>query len=104
MDNKMFNLALHWEEFEAGFQKIFLKEIPLKRSYYNHQRMESQQVVQTPGEKRSQDKRESSHYPSHIKTETDRAYSDSFRITRSKPARLPGGFTPFKIQKISDQE
>ncbi|MBW0477265.1 hypothetical protein O181_016980 [Austropuccinia psidii MF-1] len=30
MDNKRFNLPSHWEELGAIFQKIFLKEIPLK--------------------------------------------------------------------------
>ncbi|MBW0538865.1 hypothetical protein O181_078580 [Austropuccinia psidii MF-1] len=30
MDNKRFNLASHWEELEASFQKIFLKEIDFK--------------------------------------------------------------------------
>ncbi|MBW0461654.1 hypothetical protein O181_001369 [Austropuccinia psidii MF-1] len=30
MDNKRFNLASHWAELGASFQKICLKEIPLK--------------------------------------------------------------------------
>ncbi|MBW0545172.1 hypothetical protein O181_084887 [Austropuccinia psidii MF-1] len=30
MDNKKFNLASHWENLEASFQKICLKEIDLK--------------------------------------------------------------------------
>ncbi|MBW0491346.1 hypothetical protein O181_031061 [Austropuccinia psidii MF-1] len=30
MDNKRFNLASHWEELEASFRKIFLKEIDFK--------------------------------------------------------------------------
>ncbi|MBW0535254.1 hypothetical protein O181_074969 [Austropuccinia psidii MF-1] len=30
MDNRSFNLASHWEELEASFQKICLKEIPFK--------------------------------------------------------------------------
>ncbi|MBW0522758.1 hypothetical protein O181_062473 [Austropuccinia psidii MF-1] len=30
MDNKRFNLASHWEELGASWQKIFLKEIPFK--------------------------------------------------------------------------
>ncbi|MBW0557985.1 hypothetical protein O181_097700 [Austropuccinia psidii MF-1] len=36
----------------------------LQISHGNHQRMESQQAVQTPGGKCSQDKGESCHYPS----------------------------------------
>ncbi|MBW0474064.1 hypothetical protein O181_013779 [Austropuccinia psidii MF-1] len=30
MDNRSFNLASHWEELEASFQKICLKRIPFK--------------------------------------------------------------------------
>ncbi|MBW0503014.1 hypothetical protein O181_042729 [Austropuccinia psidii MF-1] len=30
MDNRRFNLASHWAELGASFQKIFLKEIPFK--------------------------------------------------------------------------
>ncbi|MBW0517806.1 hypothetical protein O181_057521 [Austropuccinia psidii MF-1] len=30
MDKKRFNIASHWEELGAGFQNIFLKEIPFK--------------------------------------------------------------------------
>ncbi|MBW0576379.1 hypothetical protein O181_116094 [Austropuccinia psidii MF-1] len=30
MNSKRFNLASHWEELEASFQKICLKEIPFK--------------------------------------------------------------------------
>ncbi|MBW0520608.1 hypothetical protein O181_060323 [Austropuccinia psidii MF-1] len=40
----------------------------LQRSYCNHQRMESQQAVQTPGVKGNQDKGKSSHYPSYRRT------------------------------------
>ncbi|MBW0497335.1 hypothetical protein O181_037050 [Austropuccinia psidii MF-1] len=42
------------------------------------------------------DKRESSHYPSYRRTvHPDRAYSDTFRLTRSWPNQLSSGFTPF---------
>ncbi|MBW0496455.1 hypothetical protein O181_036170 [Austropuccinia psidii MF-1] len=34
----------------------------------------------------------------------DRAYSDSFRLTRSRPNQLSSGFTPFRNQQISGQE
>ncbi|MBW0471181.1 hypothetical protein O181_010896 [Austropuccinia psidii MF-1] len=34
----------------------------------------------------------------------DRAYSDSFRLTRSRPNQLSSRFTPFGNQQISDQE
>ncbi|MBW0586907.1 hypothetical protein O181_126622 [Austropuccinia psidii MF-1] len=34
----------------------------------------------------------------------DRAYSDSFRVTRRRPNQLSSGFTPFRNQQISGQE
>ncbi|MBW0479368.1 hypothetical protein O181_019083 [Austropuccinia psidii MF-1] len=34
----------------------------------------------------------------------DRAYSDSFRLTRSRPNQLSSGFIPFRNQQISGQE
>ncbi|MBW0465478.1 hypothetical protein O181_005193 [Austropuccinia psidii MF-1] len=77
----------------------------LQRPYGNHQRMESHQAVQNPGRERSQDKGESNHYTSYRRTaEPDRAYSDSFRLTRSRTTQLSSGFTPFRNQKISGQE
>ncbi|MBW0487028.1 hypothetical protein O181_026743 [Austropuccinia psidii MF-1] len=77
----------------------------LQRSYGNNQRMESQQAVQAPGGEGNQDKGKSSHYPSYgRKTEPDRAHSDSFSLTRSRPTQLSSGFTPFRKQQISGQE
>ncbi|MBW0558958.1 hypothetical protein O181_098673 [Austropuccinia psidii MF-1] len=77
----------------------------LQGPYGNHQRLESYQEVQTPGGKGNQDKGESSHYPSFRRTaDPDRAYSDSFRRTRSRPNQLFSGFTPFRNQQISGQE
>ncbi|MBW0467676.1 hypothetical protein O181_007391 [Austropuccinia psidii MF-1] len=77
----------------------------LQRSYGNHQRMESQQEVQTPGGEVNQDKGKSSHYPIYRRTiEPDRAYSDSFRLTGSIKSQLSIGFKPFRKQKISGQE
>ncbi|MBW0565677.1 hypothetical protein O181_105392 [Austropuccinia psidii MF-1] len=56
----------------------------LQRTYDNDQRLESHQAVQTPGGEGKQDKGKSSHYPSYRRTtDPDRAYSDSFRLTRS---------------------
>ncbi|MBW0496571.1 hypothetical protein O181_036286 [Austropuccinia psidii MF-1] len=40
----------------------------LQRPYGNHQSMESQQAVQTPGKEGNQDKVKSSHYPSYRRT------------------------------------
>ncbi|MBW0568641.1 hypothetical protein O181_108356 [Austropuccinia psidii MF-1] len=77
----------------------------LQRPYDNHQRLESHQVVQTTGGEGKQDKGESSHYPSYRrKTDPERAYSDSFRLTRSRPNEIFSGFKPFRNQKISGQE
>ncbi|MBW0512184.1 hypothetical protein O181_051899 [Austropuccinia psidii MF-1] len=77
----------------------------LQRPYGNNQRMEYHQEVKTPGGEGNQDKRESSHYPSDRRTaEPDRAYSDSFRLIRSRPTQLSSGFTPFGNQKISGEE
>ncbi|MBW0460987.1 hypothetical protein O181_000702 [Austropuccinia psidii MF-1] len=61
----------------------------LQTSCGSHQRMESHKRVQTLGGERNQDKGESSHYPSYRSTaEPDRAYSDSLRLTRSRPTQL----------------
>ncbi|MBW0488462.1 hypothetical protein O181_028177 [Austropuccinia psidii MF-1] len=62
--------------------------------------MKSHQVIQTPGGEGNQDKGESSHYPSYRRTaDPDRAYSDSFRVTRRRPTQLSGGLTTFRFQE-----
>ncbi|MBW0577516.1 hypothetical protein O181_117231 [Austropuccinia psidii MF-1] len=77
----------------------------LQGPYGNHKGLESYQAVQTPGGKGKQDKGESSHYPSYRRTvNPDRAYSDSFRLTRSRPNQLSSGFKSFRNQQVSDQE
>ncbi|MBW0489721.1 hypothetical protein O181_029436 [Austropuccinia psidii MF-1] len=77
----------------------------LKRPYGNHQRLESHQEVQTPGGEGKQDKGESGHYQSYRRAaDPDREYSDSFRLTWSKPNQISSGFTPFRNQRISGQE
>ncbi|MBW0549570.1 hypothetical protein O181_089285 [Austropuccinia psidii MF-1] len=77
----------------------------LQRPYVNHQSLESHQAAQTPGGEGKQDKGKSSHYPSYRRTtDQDRAYSYSFRLTRSRPNKLSSGFTPFRNQQISSQE
>ncbi|MBW0464934.1 hypothetical protein O181_004649 [Austropuccinia psidii MF-1] len=74
----------------------------IHRSSESHQRMESQQEVQTPGGEGNQDKGKSSHYPSYRrKIEPDRTYYDFFRLTRSRPTQLSSGFTPLRKQQIS---
>ncbi|MBW0509300.1 hypothetical protein O181_049015 [Austropuccinia psidii MF-1] len=65
----------------------------LQKPYDNHKSLESYQAVQTPGGKGTEDKGESSYYPSYRRTvNTDRADSDSFRLTRSRPNQLSGSF------------
>ncbi|MBW0579562.1 hypothetical protein O181_119277 [Austropuccinia psidii MF-1] len=77
----------------------------IQRPYDNHQRLESHQAVQIPGGQGKQDKGESSHYPSYRRTTyPDRAHSDSFRLTRSRPKQLSSGFPPFRNQQVSGQE
>ncbi|MBW0503737.1 hypothetical protein O181_043452 [Austropuccinia psidii MF-1] len=77
----------------------------IQRPYGNKQRLESHQEVQTPGGEGNQDKGESSHYPSYRRTaDPDRAYSDSFRLKRSRPNQPSSGFKPFRHQQISGQE
>ncbi|MBW0488708.1 hypothetical protein O181_028423 [Austropuccinia psidii MF-1] len=77
----------------------------LQRPYGNHQRLEPHLAFQTPGGGGNQVKGESSHYPSYRRTaEPDRAYYDSFRLTRSILNQLSSGLTPFRHQQISGQE
>ncbi|MBW0499762.1 hypothetical protein O181_039477 [Austropuccinia psidii MF-1] len=77
----------------------------IQRPYGNHQRLGSHQTVQTPGGEGKKDKGGSSHYPSYRRTTVpDRAYSDFFRLTRSRPNKLSSGFTPFRNQNINGQE
>ncbi|MBW0519819.1 hypothetical protein O181_059534 [Austropuccinia psidii MF-1] len=67
----------------------------LQWPYRNNQRLESHQAVQTSGGEGNQDTGESRHYPSYRRTsDPDRAYSDSFRLTRSRPNQPSSGFTP----------
>ncbi|MBW0471546.1 hypothetical protein O181_011261 [Austropuccinia psidii MF-1] len=77
----------------------------LQRPYGNQQSLEPHQEVQTPGGEGSQEKEESSPYPSYRRTaKPDRDYSDSCRLTRSRPNQLSSGLTPFRNQQISGQE
>ncbi|MBW0466876.1 hypothetical protein O181_006591 [Austropuccinia psidii MF-1] len=77
----------------------------IQRPYGNHQRVEPHQEVQNPGEEGNQHKGESSHYPSYRRTaDPNRAYPDSFRLTRSSPNQLSISFTPVRNQQISGKE
>ncbi|MBW0483626.1 hypothetical protein O181_023341 [Austropuccinia psidii MF-1] len=89
----------------SKFPEYMSKRDRLPRPYGNHQRLEFHQSVETPGGEGKQDKGESSHYPSYRRTaDPDRAYSDFFRLTRSKPKQLSKGFTPFRNHQISGKE
>ncbi|MBW0492458.1 hypothetical protein O181_032173 [Austropuccinia psidii MF-1] len=77
----------------------------IQRHYGNKKRLESHQAVQTSGGEGKKDKGESSHYSSHRRTaDPGRAYSDSFKLTRSRPNQLSSSFTPFRNQESSAQE
>ncbi|MBW0465589.1 hypothetical protein O181_005304 [Austropuccinia psidii MF-1] len=94
-------LGRTWSEFPEDMSQIDR----LGRPYGNHQRLESHQEVQASGGEGSQNKVESSHYPNYRRTaDPDRAYSYSFRLTRSRPNQLSSGFTQFRHQQNSDQE
>ncbi|MBW0491973.1 hypothetical protein O181_031688 [Austropuccinia psidii MF-1] len=71
-------LGRTWSKFPGDMSQIDT----LKRSYGNHQRMEFQQRTIEP----------------------DTTYSDSFRLTVSRPSQLYSGFTPFRKQNISVQQ
>ncbi|MBW0496156.1 hypothetical protein O181_035871 [Austropuccinia psidii MF-1] len=103
MDKKMFNLASHWEELGASFQKS--QRDTLQRPYGKHQRLEPYQAVQTPGGEGNKDKGESSHYQIYRRTAVpERAHSDSFKLPRSRPNQISSCRTPFGKQQISGQE
>ncbi|MBW0530225.1 hypothetical protein O181_069940 [Austropuccinia psidii MF-1] len=89
----------------SKFPEYLSQRDRLQRPYGNQQRLKSHQAVQTPGGEGKQDKRESSHYPSYRRTtDPDRAYSDSFRLTSSRPKQISSGFTSFRNQQIGDKE
>ncbi|MBW0564538.1 hypothetical protein O181_104253, partial [Austropuccinia psidii MF-1] len=95
------SLGRTWSKFPEYLSQTDRIQAP----YGNHQMLESYQKSQTPGGKGNQDKGKSSHYPSHRRTaDPDRAYSDSFRFTRSRPNQLSSGFTPLRNKQISGQE
>ncbi|MBW0488181.1 hypothetical protein O181_027896 [Austropuccinia psidii MF-1] len=77
----------------------------LQRPYGNNQMLESHKAFLTPGGEGKLDKGESNHYPSYRRTtDPHRAYSYSFRLTRSRANQLSSGFIPFSNQQISGQE
>ncbi|MBW0572089.1 hypothetical protein O181_111804 [Austropuccinia psidii MF-1] len=97
-----------WHPIGKNLEQVARRSVSqrdrLQRPYDNNQRLQSHQAVQTPGGEGKQDKGESSHYPSYRKTaDLDRAYSDSFSLTRSRPNQLSSSFKPFMDQQISGQ-
>ncbi|MBW0491849.1 hypothetical protein O181_031564 [Austropuccinia psidii MF-1] len=102
-----FNKNLKPEDWKDMDQVLQLH--PLLKDLFqlrmDNKRLESHQAVQTPGGEGKQDKGESIHYASYRRTaDPDRAHSDSFRLTRSRPNQLSSGFIPFRNQHISGQE
>ncbi|MBW0476495.1 hypothetical protein O181_016210 [Austropuccinia psidii MF-1] len=89
----------------SKFPEYLSQRDRLQGPYGNHQRLESNQEIQTPGGKNTEDKGQSSHYPSYRRTASPhRAYSDSFKLTSSRPNQLSSGFTPSRNQQINGQE
>ncbi|MBW0576795.1 hypothetical protein O181_116510 [Austropuccinia psidii MF-1] len=77
----------------------------LQRPYGNQKRLEPYQTVHTPGGEGKQYKGGSSHFPGYKGTaDPERAYSYSFRITRSRPNQLSSGLTTLSHQRISGPE
>ncbi|MBW0533893.1 hypothetical protein O181_073608 [Austropuccinia psidii MF-1] len=100
-----FQLSIPLGRTWSKFPEDMYQRDTLQRAYGNNQRLEPHQEVQTTGGEGNQGKGESSHYPSYRRTdEPDRAYSDSFRLKRSRPEQLFSGLTPFKHRQISGQE
>ncbi|MBW0479963.1 hypothetical protein O181_019678 [Austropuccinia psidii MF-1] len=94
-------LGINWRKFPEDMYQGNTLQIP----HGNNKMLEPHQEFQTPGGEGNQDKGESSHYTSYRDTaEPERAYSDSFRLTRSRPNQLSSGLTPFRHQQISGQE
>ncbi|MBW0463657.1 hypothetical protein O181_003372 [Austropuccinia psidii MF-1] len=101
MDNKRFNLASHWEDLGASFWKICLKEIPLKDFMVITKGWNPTRKFRLLEERETRIRQ----YLSYRRTsEPKRAYSYSFRLTRSRPTQLSSGFTTFRHQQISVQE
>ncbi|MBW0487465.1 hypothetical protein O181_027180 [Austropuccinia psidii MF-1] len=83
MDNKRFNLESLWAELGASCQKIRVKDMDFNDLMGITKRW-------NPTRKSTADQ--------------DRAYSDSFRLIRSRPNQLSNGFTSFRNQQTSGQE
>ncbi|MBW0480504.1 hypothetical protein O181_020219 [Austropuccinia psidii MF-1] len=84
---------------------ICIKEIPFKELMVITKRWNPNRKVTLLEERASKIRENQATIQAmEEKKEPDRAYSDSFRLTRSKKPRLPSGFKPFRKQKISDQE
>ncbi|MBW0559164.1 hypothetical protein O181_098879 [Austropuccinia psidii MF-1] len=83
---------------------MFQRDISQK-PFEDHQRLESQQVNKALRREGSQKQGESSHNTGFRgEMEPEREYSNSSRLTRSRPTQLSSGFTPLRIQQNSGQE
>ncbi|MBW0484658.1 hypothetical protein O181_024373 [Austropuccinia psidii MF-1] len=102
MDIKRFNLASHWEELGVSCQKICLREIPFKDLMEITKGWKSTRNFRHLEERATRTKGESSHYPRYRRTaDSERASSDSFRLTRRRPNKLSSGLKPFRHQHLS---
>ncbi|MBW0473724.1 hypothetical protein O181_013439 [Austropuccinia psidii MF-1] len=80
--------------FTLGRTWSKLSEDMPQRPYENHQRLQSQQEIQTLRREGSQNKGESSHNTGYRGAmDPEREYSDSLKITRSRTTQLSSGFT-----------
>ncbi|MBW0525870.1 hypothetical protein O181_065585 [Austropuccinia psidii MF-1] len=96
-----FKLEKTWgKQKEDMFQRDIF-QIP----YGKPQRFKCKQEIKNLRGEGGKNQRESNHNPIYRgEMELKRAYYDSFRLTRSRPAHLSSGFTPLRIQKSSGQE
>ncbi|MBW0490435.1 hypothetical protein O181_030150 [Austropuccinia psidii MF-1] len=101
----MFGLESHWKELGESFQKICIEYIAFKYLILIIKGWNPNRQFKLLEERETSIREKSSHYLSHRRTtEPDGAYFDSFRLTMSKPTRIPSSFTPFRKQQISYQE
>ncbi|MBW0573622.1 hypothetical protein O181_113337 [Austropuccinia psidii MF-1] len=95
-----FKFGTIWRKLPEDMSERYI----FQRPYGNHQRLESQEAVQTLRGKGSQDKGGLSCNPRYRREmDPERAYSDSFMLTRIRKTQLSSGFTPLRIQEIGGQ-
>ncbi|MBW0472389.1 hypothetical protein O181_012104 [Austropuccinia psidii MF-1] len=84
---------------------VKLPEDISQRTYQNHKRLESKQEIKTLRRVGSQNKGEAKNNPGFRGAmNPERAYSESFMLTRSRKTQLSSGFIPLIIQQSIGQE